>query len=110
MAPSTVGPAIAVFVLALIVSLASAIGSRDPGSASARTLNVNAATASELSMLPGVGPVLAARIIEKRESEGPFRAFIDLDEVRGIGPRTLARIEPYVAFGEGAGFTREDRP
>jgi len=61
--------------------------------------DINAAPASELSLLPGIGYELANRIVENRESYGPFRSIEDLNRVRGIGPKTLTQIEPMVVFG-----------
>ena len=62
-------------------------------------INVNQASAAELSLLPGVGPSLAAAIVADRESRGVFRRPQDLDRVRGIGPAILARILPHVTVG-----------
>jgi competence protein ComEA len=53
-------------------------------------LNVNRASAEELTQLPGIGPVLAERIVAFREAHGPFRTVDDLLAVPGIGPKTLA--------------------
>ncbi|MFP5308933.1 MAG: ComEA family DNA-binding protein [Actinomycetes bacterium] len=53
-------------------------------------LDVNRATAAELEQLPGIGPVLAQRIVDSRTSDGPFTAVGDLRRVSGIGERTLA--------------------
>lgn len=53
-------------------------------------VRVNAATASELEALPGVGPVLASRIVEHREAHGAFREVEDLLDVAGIGEAKLA--------------------
>ena len=61
-------------------------------------INVNTATTKELEKLPGIGPVLARRIVEYRQQHGYFRQLSDLLLVRGIGPKTLQRIAPYVAF------------
>lgn len=52
-------------------------------------INLNRASAEELQKLPGVGPVLAARIVAFREEHGPFRSVDDLTLVSGIGPKTL---------------------
>ncbi len=59
-------------------------------------LELNAASAAELELLPWIGPALAARIVAERAVSGPFRSVAELARVRGIGPRTLARIAPYV--------------
>lgn len=71
---------------------ASAVSVADP-------IDVNQASAAELSLLPGVGPSLAAAIVADRESRGPFRRPQDIDRVRGIGPSILARILPHVTVG-----------
>lgn len=60
------------------------------------TVNVNTATAEDLERLPGVGPVLARRIVEFREARGLFRRMEDLLEVGGIGPKTLRRLAPML--------------
>lgn len=59
-------------------------------------LDLNRATAAELEELPGIGPALAARIVAHRSRRGPFRSVEDLLEVRGVGPRTLEALRPYV--------------
>jgi competence protein ComEA len=59
-------------------------------------VDINRADWPELIQLPGVGQVLAERLIAERERGGPFRSHEDLDRVRGIGPRTLDRIKPYL--------------
>ncbi len=66
--------------------------------ARAKVVNVNLASASELEALPGIGPVIARRIVEYRRSHGPFRRPEDLLNVKGIGPKKLARIKPYIRF------------
>ena len=45
--------------------------------------------------MPGIGETLGKRIVESRESDGPFRDHEDVKRVRGIGPKTLERIRPY---------------
>lgn len=61
-------------------------------------LNINSASASELELLPRIGPTLAGRIIEYRETHGPIRSLTQLMEVRGIGVRTVEQLEPYIRF------------
>ena len=56
----------------------------------------NAATATELEGLPGVGPVLARRIVAHRESVGPFGTVEDLLDVPGIGEAKLAGLRDLV--------------
>jgi competence protein ComEA len=63
------------------------------------TLDVNVATAADLELLPGIGPALAQRIVDDRTRSGPFQRVEDLDRVRGIGPRTLERLRPFVRVG-----------
>jgi competence protein ComEA len=89
---------------ALSPALSRAVASNRPASAvsMADPIDVNQASAAELSLLPGVGPSLAAAIVADRESRGAFRRPQDLDRVRGIGPAILARILPHVTVGSPA--------
>ena len=59
---------------------------------------INRATARDLEALPGVGPVLAARIIAHREAHGRFADLTALRAVSGIGPRTATRLSPFLRF------------
>ena len=59
-------------------------------------VDINRADWPELTLLPGIGPTLARRIIESRERAGAFRNTDDLQRVPGIGPKTVARIAPYL--------------
>lgn len=59
-------------------------------------VNINKAGAAELELLPGIGPALAQRIVEHRAKHGRFRRVEDLDAVKGIGPKTLERLRPFV--------------
>lgn len=65
------------------------------GEALAGPVDINQATEAELRQLPGIGPTLARRIIEARQT-APFRSVDDLRRVRGIGARTLDRLRPFV--------------
>ena len=60
----------------------------------ATPLDVNLASAAQLERLPGVGPALAARIVDVRAREGPFGSVDDLRRVRGVGVATLERLRP----------------
>ena len=68
-------------------------------------VNVNTATAADLERLPGIGPVLARRIVEYREAWGLFRRLDDLLEIEGIGPKLLRRLEPLLRLDEGTAPT-----
>jgi competence protein ComEA len=61
-------------------------------------LDLNQATAEQLDQLPGIGPALAERIIDWRDEHGPFTTVDQLNEVRGIGERTVARVRPCLAI------------
>ena len=59
-------------------------------------VDLNRAGERELDRLPGIGPVLARRIVVHRERHGPFHSPDELLAVPGIGPRLLERIRPHV--------------
>ena len=59
-------------------------------------ININTATTQELEALPGVGEVIAARIVTYREQNGPFRSVDDLIHVEGISDRAIDRIRELV--------------
>ena len=59
---------------------------------------INRATSEALIALDGIGPVLADRIIEWRKIHGRFRNADDLLDVRGIGPKKLAKLLPQITF------------
>lgn len=59
-------------------------------------INVNTADSSRLQELPGIGPALAARIIEHRKANGPFTSVDQLDDVSGIGSALLSRLRDHV--------------
>ncbi|HED53503.1 MAG TPA: hypothetical protein ENJ00_04810 [Phycisphaerales bacterium] len=61
-------------------------------------ININAATAAQLDLLPRIGPVLAERIIQDRRTNGPFRSIADIQRVRGIGPRTADKLKDLISF------------
>ena len=60
-------------------------------------IDLNRAAAAELEALPGVGPVLAARIVAYRDLNGPFTAVEDLLDVGGIGEAKLAAMRDSIA-------------
>jgi competence protein ComEA len=66
------------------------------GAASAAPLDLNTATAAQLDALPGIGPVLAQRIVDHRTRNGPFRSVDDLRQVSGIGDAKFATLRSAV--------------
>lgn len=59
-------------------------------------ININRATVGELDSLPGIGPVLASRIIDYRKANGPFISIDDLQKVSGIGSAKFAQLKSKV--------------
>jgi competence protein ComEA len=70
--------------------------------APAGKVNINTATAEQLTTLPGVGPKLAARIVEYRQKAGAFKSVQELMNVRGLGEKNLKKIEQYLSAGDSA--------
>ena len=68
----------------------------------AATVDLNQAGLAELDALPGIGPVLAGRILQHRAAHGPFREPEDLLAVPGIGPRLFERLRPRIRVGSPA--------
>jgi competence protein ComEA len=97
------GARVLLAVLAISAAMGLMLGRRDRPraaktevAASDLKLDPNTATPEALAALPHIGPTLARRIAEAR-ADGPFRSPDDIRaRVRGIGPATLARIEPYL--------------
>jgi len=68
------------------------------GAADSKVVNVNNANASQLALLPRVGPSVAERIVDYRKQNGPFKEVEDLMLVQGIGEKTFQLMKPYVAI------------
>ncbi len=69
---------------------------RPPHATGIFTVNINAAGATELSQLPGLGAITAQKIVEHRKANGPFASHDDLLAVPGIGPMTLEAMRPHL--------------
>jgi len=76
-------------------------------------IDVNQADWPELALLPDVGEQLSKRIVQNRRENGPFRDLEDLRRVRGIGPRILEGMRPYLLpmpDAEATAETKAGRP
>jgi competence protein ComEA len=65
-------------------------------SAPGQKININTASAGELEALPGIGPALAQRIVDYRQSAGPFQRLEDIKKVKGIGDGIFAQIKDLI--------------
>ncbi|KLU06576.1 transport facilitator [Rhodopirellula islandica] len=63
---------------------------------------MNTSDARELSLLPGIGPKLADRVVRHRESHGPFGSVEGLMTVHGVGPKLLQSLRPWVHVSQSA--------
>lgn len=73
---------------------------RDAAAHGAGSLDLNRATTQELTTLPGIGEVLAQRIVDYREAHGPFRSVEELIAVEGIGEGKLEKLRELVTVEE----------
>jgi competence protein ComEA len=80
-------------VLAFLFTSLPTLGAETRG-----VVNVNNANASQLALLPRVGPSVAERIVDYRKQNGPFKKAEDLMLVQGIGEKTFQLLKPYVAI------------
>ena len=90
-----------VFAFAAQSAVVIAQNGRSPsaaGVAAPPMVNINTALATQFEALPGVGPVTAARIIEYREKNGPFKKVEELMNVRGMGEKTFLKLRPQLTI------------
>ncbi len=64
-----------------------------------KIININNANAQLLQTLDGIGPAYAQRIIDYRETHGPFKSPDELIHIKGIGEKRLENIRPYITTG-----------
>lgn len=64
--------------------------------AAASVIDINSASAAELQTISGIGPVTADRIVAYRNEHGKFATVDELEKVKGIGEKTLAKIRKFV--------------
>lgn len=61
-------------------------------------ININTASAEDLDYLPGIGAVLAERIVQYRAENGPFESLEEIKEVSGIGDATYEKIREFITL------------
>jgi competence protein ComEA len=88
------GRALSALVLALLLAAGTALAAPKLTG----VVNVNTATATQLTLLPGVGEARARAIIATRDQRGGFKRIEDLLEVKGIGDASLAKLRPYLSI------------
>jgi competence protein ComEA len=67
--------------------------------AAAAVVNINTATAAEFEALPGIGAKTAARIVEYRQKNGPFKKVEELMNVRGLGEKNFLKLKAQLTIG-----------
>jgi competence protein ComEA len=83
----------------------SALAAEATKSSPASKVNINTATADQLTALPGIGPKLAARIVEYRQKAGGFKSVQEVVNVKGIGEKSFEKLQPHLTIGEGPART-----
>ncbi|MEO0080243.1 MAG: ComEA family DNA-binding protein [candidate division WOR-3 bacterium] len=76
-------------------------GAFDAESSDLRRLDLNRASRYQLEALPGIGPVIASRIIQYRQQHGGFRSVTELRRISGIGPKRFNLLKELVSVGSG---------
>src|SRR5262245_60281404 len=92
-------------IVAAVSPTALLAQSKGPARAAAKpsttaVVNINTASAAEIEALPGIGPKTAARIVEYRQKNGPFKKVEELMNVRGIGEKNFLKLKPQLAVGQ----------
>jgi competence ComEA-like helix-hairpin-helix protein len=87
------------FAILAVLSLAAAVIARGVETAdSGKKININQASAAQISNLPRVGTKVAERIVEYRKSHGQFGTAEELMEVKGVGEKLFKELKPYIAL------------
>jgi competence protein ComEA len=84
--------------LALGLALAAASAPAFAAEKLSGVVNVNTASAEQLTLLPGIGDARAREIVAARQKQGGFKRVEDLLAIKGIGDASLAKLRPYVSL------------
>ncbi len=85
-------------ILVALLAVCSALPAAAAGAV--EPVDVNKAGIEELMSVPGIGKVMAQRIIDFRKEHGPFSRVEDLLKVKGIGEKSLEKLKPYIKVGK----------
>jgi len=80
-------------------STATSLRATEASNLPSKPIDINSASLSELQTLPGIGPVLAQRILDYREENGYYASVADLVNVNGIGVKRLEGILDFITVG-----------
>lgn len=83
---------------AACLTLPTLAGAAEQAPAAKPRVNINQASATQLSYLPRIGAKVASRIVEYRRAHGPFSRPEELMEVKGIGEKLFLSLKPYIAL------------
>lgn len=105
--PATITLSTLIFLCTISLQVARSPDPRSrPGDAVVQDrLDPNTSDWFELAQLPAIGPAMAERITEVRRGGRSFSSLQDLRSIRGLGPKTLHKLEPYLRFGAPASIT-----
>ena len=103
-------------LLCALPSAALAAQSKSPTRSAAAApstaiVNLNTASASDLEGLPGIGAKTAARIVEYRQKNGPFKKVEEVMNVRGVGEKNFLKLKPQLSIAPAkADHDRQNQP
>jgi len=80
----------------LVVMLCGGMAFGQTKEAGQGKLNINTATLEEFQLLPGIGASMAKNIIAYRTANGPFKSVNDMEKIKGIGKKKLAKLHTYL--------------
>jgi competence protein ComEA len=94
----SLGLLLAALLLAPMAADAKKPAQKSPPAAAEGVVNINTATSDQLTLLPGIGPTKAQRIVAYRQKRKKFRQIWELVRVRGIGRKTLRRLRRFLTL------------
>ena len=73
-------------------------------------IDINQASWIEWAQIEGIGEITARKIVADRDANGPFRGISDVQRVKGVGPKTLERIRPFLRVAENSETATGSKP